>query len=206
MKLRKTSLLKIMRKTTDEWREGTVQEFLDVTDSEMLAIEARVLKVNLIKGDLIKLSKEGRFDYIVHGCNCYHTMGAGIAKAIKESFPEAFRADVENHELSEAEHQAGYWSMAPINRKLTVVNFYTQVKLGANFDINYLKKCCNSFYAHLVYDWNRRDDEDCILEIGFPWIGCGIGGGDKMEVLKVLADLNNGYGDDKICNVTIVEL
>lgn len=50
--------------------------------------------MNVIKGDLIKLALDGRFDVIVHGCNCQCAMGAGIAKSIKETFPEAYKADL----------------------------------------------------------------------------------------------------------------
>ena len=155
-----------------------------------------------VKGDLIKLAKDDNFDYIVHGCNCYQTMGAGIAKAIKNGFPEADKADFEYGRIGDST-KAGEFSVAHINDKLTVINFYTQVSPGSDFNIKHLENCCKKFYEFL-------QDEPIItrkyFEVGFPWIGCGIGGGDKMEVLKVLADLNNGYGEEKICNVTIVEL
>ena len=48
-----------------------------------------------ITGDLIKLALEGEFDVIVHGCNCFCTMGAGIAKTIKQKFPAAYEADLQ---------------------------------------------------------------------------------------------------------------
>lgn len=35
-----------------------------------------------IKGDLLKLAKEGLFDIIIHGCNTKRTFGAGIALQI----------------------------------------------------------------------------------------------------------------------------
>jgi O-acetyl-ADP-ribose deacetylase (regulator of RNase III) len=50
--------------------------------------------MNVIKRDLIKLALDGRFDVIVHGCNCQCAMGAGIAKSIKETLPEAYKADL----------------------------------------------------------------------------------------------------------------
>ena len=39
-----------------------------------------------IEGDLIKLTKQGTFDVITHGCNCFCTMGAGIAPQMAEAF------------------------------------------------------------------------------------------------------------------------
>jgi O-acetyl-ADP-ribose deacetylase (regulator of RNase III) len=47
-----------------------------------------------INGNLIKHALEGKFDVVIHGCNCSCTMGAGIAKSIKDQFPEAYQADL----------------------------------------------------------------------------------------------------------------
>ena len=46
-----------------------------------------------VYGDLIEMAEHGDFDVIVHGCNCFCTMGAGIALQIKHHFPEAYYAD-----------------------------------------------------------------------------------------------------------------
>ena len=40
-----------------------------------------------IKGDLIKLAEGGMFDVIIHGCNCFHAMGGGIAKQLANRYP-----------------------------------------------------------------------------------------------------------------------
>jgi O-acetyl-ADP-ribose deacetylase (regulator of RNase III) len=42
--------------------------------------------INYTDGDLIKLAKQGTFDVIAHGCNCFCTMGAGIAPKMAEAF------------------------------------------------------------------------------------------------------------------------
>ena len=42
--------------------------------------------INYVDGDLIKLAKVGKFDVIVHGCNCLSTMGAGIAPQMAAAF------------------------------------------------------------------------------------------------------------------------
>lgn len=49
--------------------------------------------LNIINDDLIDLAKNGNFDVIIHGCNCFCTMCAGIAKVIKQEFPEAYLPD-----------------------------------------------------------------------------------------------------------------
>ena len=84
-----------------------------------------------IKGDLIKLAIKGDFDVIIHGCNCFCTMGAGIAKSIKTAFPEAYKADLET--LKGDKEKLGNFSAANIKRngqEITIVNAYTQYHYG----------------------------------------------------------------------------
>jgi len=42
--------------------------------------------IKYVDGDLIKLALKGEFDVIVHGCNCFCQMGAGIAPQMAEAF------------------------------------------------------------------------------------------------------------------------
>ena len=49
--------------------------------------------MKIITGDLISLALAGEFDVIVHGCNCFCVMGAGIAKQMFKTFPEALAVD-----------------------------------------------------------------------------------------------------------------
>lgn len=43
--------------------------------------------------DLVEMAKQGQFDVILHG-NCWCEMGAGVAKAVRQNFPEACQADL----------------------------------------------------------------------------------------------------------------
>lgn len=43
-----------------------------------------------IKGDLIAMALNGNFDVIAHGCNCFCTMGAGIAAQMAKTFNSNF--------------------------------------------------------------------------------------------------------------------
>lgn len=52
--------------------------------------------VDTVKGDAIELFKTGEFDAFAHGCNCFCTMGKGIAKQVKSDLEPLFRADVIN--------------------------------------------------------------------------------------------------------------
>lgn len=124
-----------------------------------------------ITGDLIQLAKNGRFDLIAHGCNCFCTMGAGIAKAVKEVFPAAFQADeaTQRGDLT----KLGTCSFAVIaleTSSLIVVNAYTQFDWrgrGPKVDYAAVRSCMGWIKQHYA---GRR--------IGLPKIGAGLAGGD----------------------------
>lgn len=48
--------------------------------------------IDTVEGDLISLFKSGD-GHLIHGCNCFHTMGKGVAKQIAREFPQALEAD-----------------------------------------------------------------------------------------------------------------
>src|SRR5689334_9617820 len=80
-----------------------------------------------IRGDLVQLALDRHFDVIVHGCNCQCVMGAGIALAIRNAFPEAYAADAATTKGDRG--KLGSISFAKVVRDghgITVVNGYTQ--------------------------------------------------------------------------------
>lgn len=52
-----------------------------------------MINLKRARGDLVQMADQGQFDCIVHGCNCFRTMGAGIARQIAQKWPEAAEAD-----------------------------------------------------------------------------------------------------------------
>nr|WP_314489284.1 macro domain-containing protein [uncultured Kingella sp.] len=77
-------------------------------------------------GDLIALALAGEFDVIIHGCNCRHTMGAGIAKQIKAQFPAAYAADCATPKGASKLGQISSATVDCNGRELIIVNAYTQ--------------------------------------------------------------------------------
>ena len=80
-----------------------------------------------VAGDLIKLAKNGKFDVIVHGCDCECTMGGGIAKQIRKAFSEAYAADRRTTACDS--RKIGSFSFAKVKldngEHLVIVNGYT---------------------------------------------------------------------------------
>lgn len=186
-----------------------------------------------LKGDLVEMAKRGDFDIIVHGCNCFNTMGAGIAKQIRENFPESYEADCRTAKGSAL--KLGSFSVARavyldvqladnlecinIHQSIFyIVNAYTQYGYGreaprAHFEPNAFITFLESFknYVDLMYKSNMRknevgrfNDQPVKLEIAFPRIGCGLGGGDWEHVQQILSDFASEVSE--VANVTVVSL
>lgn len=147
--------------------------------------------MKIIKGDLIKLAKRGDFDVIVHGCNCFCTMGAGIASQIRKEFPEAYEADCQT--VSGDIDKLGTFSNALIDPsgivRFFVVNAYTQYYPGANADYGAIRK---------VFRCIKRSQLST-MRIGYPRIGAGIAGGDWENISKIIDEELEG------CDHTLVE-
>lgn len=134
-----------------------------------------------IQGDLIKLALTGKFDVIVHGCNCFCTMGAGIAKTIKQKFPAAYQADLKT--MKGDKEKLGKISYAVIeltNGKLVVVNGYTQYDWkGRGTKADY--KAIRQVFKTIKQDFSG-------LRIGYPAIGAGLAGGDWSVIAQIIKE------------------
>jgi O-acetyl-ADP-ribose deacetylase (regulator of RNase III) len=135
--------------------------------------------MKIVRGDLIKLALAGQFDVIVHGCNCMCAMGAGIAKAIKATFPEAYAADCDTPKG--AREKLGTISTARVERDervLHVVNGYTQFHWRG-------KKPLVDYEAvgAVMREVGRRFKGQ---RIGYPRIGAGLAGGDWERIAALI--------------------
>jgi len=135
--------------------------------------------MNIVTGDLLRLALDGRFDVIVHGCNCQCAMGKGIALSIKQQFPEAYDADLLTPKADRA--KLGSISTAEIARPpahFTIVNAYTQFHwrgegVLAEYD------AIRSAFRFI----KRRFSG---LRIGYPKIGAGLAKGDWATIAAII--------------------
>lgn len=145
------------------------------------------MAVKEITGDLFEEFSFGRVHSIVHGANCFHLMGAGIAADIARNYPKAFKADMETP--CGSYQKLGTYSKYEMPNGQMVINMYTQFEPGPNFE-----------YLALIKGLKKLNEEfkNSDIVFGFPEIGCGIGGGRWPYVL----DIFHKYAKD--INVTIV--
>ena len=124
------------------------------------------------KGDLFSTDAK----CIGHGVNCKGVMGAGIAKAFREKYPEnynAYRRVCQSGALGGGE--VFVWPFNDDNR--VIFNMASQVEPGANASYAWLFQSAwesARICSDLKYD-----------RLAIPLIGCGIGGLEwpRVEVL-----------------------
>lgn len=153
-------------------------------------------------GDLIEAVKNGEVNVFGHGCNCFCTMGSGIAPLIKEAFPKMYAADLKTEKGDKA--KLGTFTMALLKDGSTAgFNLYSQygynrrkqglrdLDYNALYDsLDQMKKALQSFTDGSVGEYR----------IGFPKIGAGLAGGDWNVIEAMIKSI---FSD---CDVTIYVL
>jgi len=135
--------------------------------------------MNILKGDLIQLAKAGYFDVIVHGCNCFCTMGAGIARQIQTHFPEAFEADLKTVPGDKA--KLGTYSLARVHTRdhtLVIVNAYTQFHYsGSGTLVSY--DAVRKIFSRLKVEFSGQ-------KLAYPKIGAGLAKGNWEMISAII--------------------
>lgn len=145
-----------------------------------------------VKGDLIEMASEGEFDIIIHGCNCFHTMGSGIAAQIRSEYPEAYKADLKTNKGNYL--KLGEYSAAQVRNKnnkiFYIMNAYTQFRYG--IDRGPYENSVHVDYSaiRLVFKKIVENTNNFVREIniGFPMIGAGLAGGDWDVILNIIEE------------------
>ena len=131
------------------------------------------------KGNLLDLAEAGEFDIVVQGCNCFNTMGAGIAREIRERYWQA--AEVDNLTFRGDYNKLGNWTSAPVVTPTTefeIVNAYTQYGLSSGDDVfEYI--AFELILKKLLYKYAGQ-------RFGFPYIGMGLAGGNKQSIMEMI--------------------
>lgn len=129
----------------------------------------------IVTGDLIKQATD--FDVLLHGCNCFCTMGSGIAAQIRRVYPEAYEVDCET--IKGDRFKLGTITYTK-NTNPTIVNCYTQYGFNPKtkpLDYSALRSCMKE--VALKFKGKK---------IGMPLIGCGLAGGDWNAVEKIVKE------------------
>lgn len=121
-------------------------------------------------------------DGFIHQCNCFHTMGGGIAARIKEKYPEAYEADVK-HSPRGDERKLGHFSLCRTKDGKQIYNLYGQYNYGygkryTNYEAVYTG--LTAIKEHAIANNIRR--------LGLPKnMGCRLAGGN-WKIIEAMID------------------
>ena len=134
--------------------------------------------INYIKDDVFK-SKD---QILIHGCNCFCVMGAGVALKVKQNYPRAYQVDQDT--VSGQPSKLGDYSWSMQNHiyyphiTIIVINAYTQFgysNKSQSVDYDAIRTVMSSI------NQNFPDES-----ISMPKIGAGLGGGDWDKISNII--------------------
>lgn len=146
--------------------------------------------IEFMCGDLIDVAKTVKADYVVHGCNCFNTMGAGVAKVIADRYPNVYEADRKS-KYGDI-NKLGTVTYAQTIDGFYIFNAYTQHGVGRGENVVYVNwkslynslKCAECVYVRNLKTFNPRDE----ITIVMPYIGCGLAGGNNIDFINTVED------------------
>ena len=131
--------------------------------------------------DLLDAFDANEIQIIIHGCNCFRSFGAGIAKSIKERYPKAYEADLNTGHGDK--NKLGQYSYAKLSDDKTIINAYTQYAYGGN-KVNADYDAIRKVFTLLEEKYRNSN-----MLIGIPMIGAGLAGGDWETISNIINDV-----------------
>jgi len=135
-------------------------------------------------------------DGFLHQCNCFCTMGAGIALSIKNKYPELYKADIQFSKRGDSS-KLGKFSTVKCHDDKQGYNMYGQYNMGmGKRQTNY-----EAVYKGL-YDICAHATVNNIMKLGLPRnMGCVLGGGSWIVIRAIIEDIFGAWQNDLyICN------
>lgn len=140
-------------------------------------IDFPVSQLKHTTGNLLDLAEAGEFDIIIQGCNCFNTMGGGLAKEIRERYPHV--AEVDLMTLRGDYTKLGNWTTSAVvkgDNAFVVINAYTQYEMSKGEDV-FEYAAFDLILQKLSYMYGNK-------RFGLPYIGMGLAGGDADVIMN----------------------
>lgn len=133
--------------------------------------------------DIFKIFSESQSPVIlIHGCNCFNTMGAGFAKQIKDKFPEAYNVDKKTKKGDP--NKLGNFSYYTYND-----NGVDRIILNAYIQYNYGRNGTYINYIALINCLLKIKQKFPNYRIIMPKIGSGLAGGNWELISSIISTI-----------------
>jgi O-acetyl-ADP-ribose deacetylase (regulator of RNase III) len=150
--------------------------------------------MQIIKGSILEVKNS----IIVHQVNCQGAMKSGIAKKLRDKWPQVYNSYIECfHQIEtssiskfgffEKEFCLGNYSLVEVTDGNYVANIFGQLNYGKD-GAQYTSY--NAFYSGLMGLADEIDIVGGVLSekaVAFPYgIGCGLGGANWQKILPII--------------------
>jgi len=150
-----------------------------------------------VEGDLLEIQKKLHLDYICHQVNCQGAMNSGIAKQIRETYPQVYEAYLNKYSETEdlllsqnwfeqggpsvSEVLLGQIQIIGIDNNHNIINMFSQ----ENYGYNGKRYTSYDAFWNCLNEIKQQIPEGALL--GFPYgIGCVRGGANWQVILKMI--------------------
>jgi O-acetyl-ADP-ribose deacetylase (regulator of RNase III) len=139
--------------------------------------------IQVCVGDILNIES----GIIVHGCNNCGVMRSGLAKQVRYKYPEAYDEYLRMFQGDGLKIDLGEISHIQITKYKIIVNAITQDGFGYDGKKYVSYDAIELSFSHVVELASKIEDEyGKKLDIVFPKIGCGLGGGNWNIVEKII--------------------
>ena len=161
-------------------------------------IDFPVTDLKHTKGNLLDLAEAGEFEIVIQGCNCFNAMGGGIAKEIRERYPNVAQVDAET--VKGDYNKLGNYTKGIVNinddHAFIVINAYTQFNMSTGEDV----------FEYVAFELILQKMVRLYgnYRFGLPYIGMGLAKGNT----KVITAMIENFAEQvtaKGGSVTLVE-
>lgn len=135
------------------------------------------MALEIIEGDVFNAVMDKRC-ILAHGVNAQGKMGSGVVAIVKKLYPNAFAAYYKKYKASKL--ILGSCHIHYSLHGVTVANCVTQENYGRD------GKCYVDYDAVITsLEAVKKFAKEHNLSVHFPFIGGGLGGGDKQRLLSI---------------------
>ena len=143
------------------------------------------MKIEYRKGDLLTSDEK----IILHGCNACGVFRSGIAKSIRESFPNAYKVYMKQYENNGLNLGDVIWDF---ESKKIIGNLVTQESYGRDkaqyVDYNAIRIAIKN-----VNNIITTISNDELPRVGLPLIGAGLGGGKWSIISSIIEEESTNF-------------
>lgn len=143
------------------------------------------MDIEYITGNIL----DGEEEFLVQGCNAQGVMGSGLAKVLRDTYPEVFREYRKAYIDGGNYLELGDIVWVDVGDRM-VLNAITQENFGRNSKIVYASY---DAIETVIKTIDAEVGDESIPRVAFPLIGCGLANGSWKIVSTIIEDYSTRF-------------